>query len=65
MNLCIIIGSSLTKALVNFALSSVAGLDFEVFLRRTAEGIIDRAVRDVIAEADRIVFEEETSDVIA
>ena len=36
---------------------------FEGFLRRTAEEIIDVAVRDVISEVDRLVFEEEASDV--
>ena len=37
--------------------------DFEKFLRRTAKEIIDVAVRDVISEVDRLVFEEEASDV--
>jgi hypothetical protein len=44
-------------------LPSVSGGDFEKFLRRTAEEIIDAAVRDVISEVDRLVFEEEASDV--
>ena len=37
--------------------------DFETFLRWTAEGIIDVAVREIISEVDRLVFEEEASDV--
>jgi len=43
-------------------LPSVSGDDFEKFLQRTAEEIIDVAVRDVISEVDRLVFEEEASD---
>ena len=42
---------------------SVSGGDIEKFLRRMAEEIIDVAVRDVISEVDRLVFEEEASDV--
>ena len=42
---------------------SISGDDFEAFLRRTAEEIMDVAVREVISEVDRMVFEEETSDV--
>ena len=44
-------------------LPSISGDDFEAFLRRTAEEIMDVAVREVISEVDRMVFEEETSDV--
>jgi len=44
-------------------LPSISGDDFEVFLRRTAEKIMDVAVREVISEVDRMVFEEENSDV--
>ena len=44
-------------------LPSVSGYDFEAFLRRTAEEIIDVAVREIISEVDRLVFEEEDSDV--
>jgi hypothetical protein len=44
-------------------LPSVSGDDFEAFFRRTAEGIIDVAVREIISEVDRLVFEEEASDV--
>ena len=51
------------RALVNVALLSISGDDFEVFLRQTAEEIIDVAVREVISEVDHMVFEEETSDV--
>ena len=39
------------------------GDDFEAFLRRTAEEILDVAVREVISDLDRIIFDEETSDV--
>ena len=39
------------------------GDDFEVFLRRTAEEILDVAVREVISDLDRIIFDEQTSDV--
>ena len=41
----------------------ISGDDFEAFLRRTAEEIMDVAVREVISEVDRMIFEEETSDV--
>ena len=44
-------------------LPSIPGDDFEAFLRRTAEEIMDAAVREVISEVDRMVFEEENSDV--
>ena len=36
----------------------------EAFLRRLAEEIIDQAVLGLIDEADHIVFEEDSSDVI-
>ena len=51
------------KALVNVALPSISGDDFEAFFHRKAEEIIDAAVREVISEVDRMVFEEETSNV--
>jgi hypothetical protein len=63
MNLCIAAKASSMKALVNVALPSTSGDDFEAFLPRTAEEILDHAVRDVISEVDRIIFEEEASDV--
>ena len=63
MNSCIVAKGFLTKALLNVGVPSLAGVDFEAFLRRTAEEIIDVAVREVISEVDRMVFEEETSDV--
>ena len=44
-------------------LRSFSVLDFEAYLRKTAEEIIDRAVRIVIEDVDRVVFEEETSSV--
>ena len=44
-------------------LRSFSGLGFEAYLRKTAEEIIDRAVRMVIEDVDRAVFEEETSSV--
>ena len=62
-NLCIVAKASSTKALVNVALPSISGDDFDAFLHRTAEEILDVAVREVLSEVDRIVFEEETSDV--
>ena len=40
-----------------------SGSSFEAYFRRMAEEIVDRAVREVIKDVDRIVFEEETSDV--
>ena len=45
-------------------LHSFSVLDFEAYLRKTAEEIIDRAVRIVIEDVDRAVFEEETSSVL-
>ena len=53
----------MTKALLNVKVPSLAGDDFEAFLCRTAEEIIDVAVREVISDLDRIIFDEETSDV--
>ena len=50
-------------AQVNVALPSITRDGFEAFLRRTAEEILDCAVRELISEADCIVFEEEASDV--
>ena len=44
-------------------LRSFSGLDFEAYLRKTAEEIIDRAVHIFIEDVDRAVFEEETSSV--
>ena len=44
-------------------LRSFLGLDFEAYLRKTAEEIIDRVVRIVIEDVDRAIFEEETSSV--
>ena len=63
MNLCIVAKASSTRALVNVVLPLISRDDFEAFLRRKAEEIIDVAVREVISEVDRMVFEEETSDV--
>ena len=40
-------------------LPSISGDDFEAFLRRTAEEIMDVAVHEVIFEVDRMVLEEE------
>ena len=40
-----------------------AGDDFEAFLRRTTEEIIDVVVHEVISDLDRLIFDEETSDV--
>ena len=44
-------------------LRSFPGLDFEAFLRKTAEEIIDRAVRMVIEDVEHTIFEEEMSSV--
>ena len=44
-------------------LRSFSGLDFEAYLRKTAEEIIDRAVCIVIEDVDHAIFEEETSSV--
>jgi hypothetical protein len=51
------------KALVDVVLPSLAGVRFEAFVRQIAEVILDCAVRELISETDRIVFEEEASDV--
>ena len=63
MNSCIVAKGFLTKALLNVEVPSLAGDDFEAFLRRTAGEILDIAVREVISDLDRIIFDEETSDV--
>jgi hypothetical protein len=44
-------------------LCSFSGLGFEAYLRKTAEEIIDRAVRVVIEDVEHCIFEEETSNV--
>jgi len=44
--------------------SFIAGPRFEAYLRNLAEEIIDVAVRNVIDELDRIIFEEEEYVVI-
>ena len=50
------------KSLLNVALPSLARDDFEAFLRWTVEEVLDVAVREVISDLDRIIFDEETSD---
>ena len=40
-------------------LRSFSGPEFEAYLRRTAEEIIDRAVRMVIEDVERTIFKEE------
>ena len=62
MNSCIIAKGFLTKTLLNVTVPSLAGDDFEAFLHRTTGEIIDIAVREVISDLDRIIFDEETSD---
>ena len=61
MNLCTAVEVFLMKALVNVALPWVARVEFEAFLRQTAEGILNHLVCELICEADRIVFEESSS----
>ena len=63
MNSCIITKRFLTKTVLNVTMPSLEGDDFETFLHRTAGEIIDVAVREVISDLDRIIFDEETSDV--
>ena len=63
MNSCIVAREFLTKSLLNVVLPSLAGAGFEAFLRRTAREILDIAVLEVISDLDRIIFEEESSDV--
>ena len=63
MNSCIVAREFLTKSLLNVELPLLAGADFEAFLHRTVGEIIDITVREVISDLDRIIFEEETSDV--
>ena len=63
MNSCIIAKGFLTKTLLNVTVPSLAGDDFEAFLRRTAGEIIDVAVCEVISDLDHIIFDKETSDV--
>ena len=63
MNSCTAAREFLMKSLLNVALPSLAGNDFEAFLRRTAKEILDHVVREVISDLDRIIFDEQTSDV--
>jgi len=42
---------------------SLARVELEAILRRTAEEIIDVAVCEVISDLDRLIFDEEISDV--
>ena len=63
MNSCIVAREFFTKSLLNVALPSLAGDDFEAFIRRTAGEILDIAVCEVISDLDHIIFDEETSDV--
>ena len=44
-------------------LRSFSGPEFEAYLRRTADEIIDRAVRMLIEDVERTIFEEEMSSV--
>jgi len=44
-------------------LRSFSGPEFEAYLRKTAEEIVDRAVRMVIEDVERTIFEEEKSSV--
>ena len=63
MSSCIAAKASSLKPLVNVVLPSIAGDNFEAFLRRTDEKNLDCAVPELVSEADHIVFEEEASDV--
>ena len=45
--------------------SFIAGPQFEAYLRRLAEEILDIAVHEVIDELDHIFFEEEESVVMS
>ena len=63
MNSCIVAKGFLTKALLNDGVPSLARVELEAILRRTAEEIIDVAVREVISDLDRLIFDEEISDV--
>ena len=63
MNSCTVAMGFLTKSPLNVALPSLAWDDFEAFLRRTAEQILDLAVCEVISDLDRLIFDEEISDV--
>ena len=49
------------KMITDSAAGSCVGPEFEDFLWRTTEDIITRAVRELVEEADHIVFEEEIS----
>ena len=61
MNSCTTVEAFSTKILLNVALPCVTGVEFEAFLRQTAEGILNHLVCELICEADRIVFEESSS----
>ena len=63
MNLCTAAREFLMKSLLNVALPSLAGDDFEAFLCRTAREILDITVCEVISDLDRIIFKEESSNV--
>ena len=63
MNSCIVTKGFLTKALLNDGVPLLVGVEFEAFLRQKAEEIIDIEVREVISDLDRLIFDEEISDV--
>ena len=44
-------------------LHSFSSSEFEAYLRKMTEEIIDHAIRMVFEDVDRVIFEEETSNV--
>ena len=59
----IVLEGTLCPSETYMELRSFSGLGFEAYLWKTAEEIIDRAVRVVIEDVECCFFEEETSNV--
>ena len=59
----IVLEGTLCPSEIYTGLCSFSGLEFEAYLRKTAEEIIDRAVRMVIKDVECTIFEEVMSSV--
>jgi len=59
----IVLEGTLCPSKTYTGLRSFSGIEFEAYLRRSAEEILDCAVHMVIEDVERAIFEEETSSV--